>query len=198
MGQANLLVPALVDNPPYTVELSLLNAAGRPRRAGLRQNISLGEINLVPWPLETTLLPMQTPLRADFGEPIWAELHGYTLSAGEARPGDVLTLDLVWRAAATLPANYTVFVHLVDSEEQFMGQGDSGPVGGVRPTTGWRSGEVLVDSHTFRIADAAAPGIYHLFIGFYHPADFHRLPVWQNGLPQPNQRLWLTDVSILP
>ncbi|MCL4870634.1 MAG: hypothetical protein KJ063_16860 [Anaerolineae bacterium] len=198
MGQATLLVPALVDNPPYTVQMSLLTAEGRPLRAGLRQTLSLGEITVVPWPFVSSFPPWETRLRADFGEPVWAELHGYTLSAHEARPGDVLTLELVWRAAATLPANYTVFVHLVDEDEKFIGQGDSGPVGGVRPTTGWRPGEVLVDQHTFRVADAAAPGTYRLFIGLYHPADFHRLPIWRDGIPQSDQRLWLTNVSISP
>ncbi|MBK9054899.1 MAG: hypothetical protein IPL78_29545 [Chloroflexi bacterium] len=42
------------------------------------------------------------------------------------------------------------------------------------------------------------PRTYHLFIGFYDPDTAQRLPTFQDGAPQPDQRLWLTDITILP
>ncbi|MBK9054900.1 MAG: hypothetical protein IPL78_29550 [Chloroflexi bacterium] len=95
MGQAALTVPALVDKPPYTVQLALLTPAGEPVRAGWRRTVTLGEITPVPWPLVTELPPLATPFVAEFGEPVLATLHGYELSATEGRPGEVLELELV-------------------------------------------------------------------------------------------------------
>jgi hypothetical protein len=43
--------------------------------------------------------------------------------------------------------DYTVFVQLLNAENAVAAQSDSLPAGGARPTTGWRSGEVIVDAH---------------------------------------------------
>jgi hypothetical protein len=126
-------------------------------------------------------------------------LHGYDLSAETAAPGDRLSLTLVWQSlTAEIPANYTVFVHLADADEQFAAQGDGVPVNGFRPTTGWRMDEIIVDEHTFSIPEGTIPGTYRLWVGFYEPGTNVRLAPLVDSVVQPDGRLLLTEIIITP
>jgi hypothetical protein len=71
-----------------------------------------------------------------------------------------------------------VFVHVVDAQDGIRGQRDSMPVDGQRPTSGWVSGEIVVDGYRIEIRDGEARGdAYRLAIGLYDPATGERLPV---------------------
>ncbi|MFN8483079.1 MAG: glycosyltransferase family 39 protein [Anaerolineae bacterium] len=109
-----------------------------------------------------------------------ARLLGYDLGATTARPGDTLPLTLYWRADAPLPADYTVFVHVGDGES-LAAQADAPPLAGRAPTSGWRAGQTVADSHTLRIRPDAAPGVYSVRVGLYDPATGARLPVTGGG-----------------
>jgi hypothetical protein len=149
--------------------------------------------------LNTELPAIQTPLTADFGQPALVTLHGYDLSSETALPGQTLTLSLVWQSlTAEIPANYTVFVHLVGPEGEIAAQGDGVPVNGFRPTTGWRTNEVILDEHIIPIADGIPPGTYQLWVGFYDPANNSRLAPVVNGDVQPDGRFPLTEIIIAP
>ncbi len=52
----------------------------------------------------------------------------------------VVTLTLFRQALSTPDRSYTVFTHLLDSQERVRGQRDQIPVGGERPTNGWVAG----------------------------------------------------------
>ncbi|MEZ4517414.1 MAG: hypothetical protein R3C44_11485 [Chloroflexota bacterium] len=61
---------------------------------------------------------------------------------------DALPVTLVWQAEAEPTADYLTFVHLVSAETgDIVSQADRVPVDGLRPTSGWRPGEVLVDHY---------------------------------------------------
>ncbi len=62
---------------------------------------------------------------------------------------DGLQVTLVWRAAADAPpsTDYTVFVQSLSGGE-VRAQSDRQPANGDRPTSGWRPGEYIVDTHT--------------------------------------------------
>ena len=106
-----------------------------------------------------------------------ARLLGYRLEAPEeVLTGDEIGLVLYWQALGEAEASYSVFVHLLDEEGIFRGQGDGIPCGGGCPTTGWAQGEYLTDEHRI-LADAAdAQRICHFEIGLYDPATGARLP----------------------
>jgi hypothetical protein len=116
---------------------------------------------------------------------------------GEATAGGVLSLALVWQSLALANESYTVFVHLADENNELIGQGDSQPDRGFRPTTSWLPGEVIVDEHDLTIRPDAPPGRYLLWIGFYHPESGQRLPIFVDGVRQPDERLLLQEV-VLP
>jgi hypothetical protein len=110
-----------------------------------------------------------------FGDAI--ELIGYDLPVGPWQPGDVVPLTLLWQGQGQVEEDYSVFVHLLDGSGQPLAQVDSAPVGGSRPTSGWREGETIVDRHGLLLPDDLPPGKYELHMGLYLPATGERLPV---------------------
>jgi hypothetical protein len=70
-----------------------------------------------------------------------------------------------------------VFVHLLDNEGLVVAQHDGQPVGGLRPTSSWATGETQQDNHGLLMPESTAPGEYRLVAGMYVPATGERLPV---------------------
>jgi hypothetical protein len=141
-------------------------------------------------PLELALLDVMTvrphePLSdevthsvdAYLGEAI--TLVGYDLSATRLKPGDALTVTLVWRARATVETDYTVFVHLTDAEGGLLTQSDHPPVGGAYPTSLWEAGDVVHDPHRLTLGRSTAPGACVLSMGMYHSRTEERLPAYK-------------------
>jgi hypothetical protein len=120
---------------------------------------------------------MQVAVGATFDDKI--ELLGYNLGATRLAPGDKLSLSLVWRSRTSdMSQSYTVFVHLVGPDGALHGQWDKVP--GERskqPTTGWVTGEVVVDPIEVPLAPDAPPGMYRVQVGLYLAPDGPRLPL---------------------
>jgi 4-amino-4-deoxy-L-arabinose transferase-like glycosyltransferase len=110
-----------------------------------------------------------------------ARLEGYNLSALELSPGSSLTLTLFWASAGPLPADYTVFVHLVDATGQIVSQGDGPPCRGRYPTSAWGEGEYFDDVHVLTLPSDLASGSYTLLVGLYNPVDNTRLALEDGG-----------------
>jgi hypothetical protein len=105
-----------------------------------------------------------------------ARLLGYTV--GEVDLNAAAHVTLVWQAGdAPTETAYTVFVQLLNSEGRLIAQSDSQPAKGQRPTTGWRSGETIVDPHDLTFNDLAARGEATLIAGMYDPLTGQRIPV---------------------
>ncbi|MCS6842846.1 MAG: glycosyltransferase family 39 protein [Caldilineales bacterium] len=117
------------------------------------------------WPVQTADVVLGEQIR----------LVRYALSAQEITSGEVLQLQLVWQAERQPDADYTVFVQLLDQRNQVAAQRDAPPVSGDRPTSGWQSGDLVVDNHGLLVLPATAPGDYLLIVGLYDPATGRRL-----------------------
>lgn len=122
--------------------------------------------------------PPNTKLTADFAQGI--HLLGYSLAA-EAKPGQELPVLLLWQAAARPDKAYTVFIHLVDGEENLLTTGDAPPVQGDFPTNLWHAGDWIDDQHLLLIPEDAALGRYTLQIGLYDPVSGARLALEGGG-----------------
>jgi len=135
--------------------------------------LELFTYGLVP----TSSLPMTQTVDsgAVWGDQI--ELTGYDLPVKAWQPGDIVPVTLFWQAAQAVPADYSVFLHLIGPDGQIVAQTDSGPAGGSRPTSGWQPGETIVDRHGLLLPAAVAPGEYQLRLGLYLPSTGERLPV---------------------
>jgi hypothetical protein len=140
-------------------------------------------------------LPMQHATEANFSGQL--KLLGYSLKAEEIQPGDSVQLTLYWQALANMETSYTVFTHLIDQDEQIMGQKDNPPVSGLYPTTEWTPGEKIVDRYEIATGPEIPPGEYSIEIGLYELDSGGRLPVLDAmGLPQ-DSRIILGKVRVV-
>lgn len=114
-----------------------------------------------------------TAMDADF--PGVGTLVGFTLHGASFDRSQPVPVTLVWKADQPTETTYTVFVQLVNVEGRVIAQSDSLPANGQRPTTGWRSGEYIVDDHTLTFHDDAAPGSARLITGLYDASTGQRL-----------------------
>lgn len=105
---------------------------------------------------------VDTLIEANFGSVI--ELYGVDLAQSEGE----LRLTLVWRGAAPMDRDYTMFIHRVDADGQIVDQRDLPPA---LPTSLWMTGEYIAETVAFPIDERAAA----LHIGLYTPEDGRRL-----------------------
>jgi hypothetical protein len=117
------------------------------------------------------------------------ELTGEDLAIQRLEPGDVVPLTLFWRARQPVQQDAKVFVHLLDSGGQLVAQHDGEPVSGLRPTSTWKPGELIVDRHGVLLPDDLPPGEYQLVVGLYDPVTGNRLLVTA-GTSAPPGNSW--------
>jgi hypothetical protein len=146
------------------------------RHADLAAESEHGSLRLRLYNTPLVFLEGMQPVQAELGDRIM--LLGYRLEPGTDKPmgpDQEGTLTLYWQALAPINGNYTVFVHVADSDEQIRGQHDGQPVGGTYPTGEWQPGEIVVDRHPIQISPAAPPGMYRLLVGMYDGSTGQRL-----------------------
>ena len=97
-------------------------------------------------------------------------------------PGDEVRVDLTFRATAPLADDWSLFIHLVDGTGLTVAQLDTMPGGGLRPTSGWQPGRLLLDSYTVAIPETAhAPNRANWQVGFYDHRSGERLVQVEGG-----------------
>ena len=122
-------------------------------------------------------------------------LAGWSISPEPLRVGDDPRLDLFWQVREPLAADYNIFLHLYDASGKLVAQNDGAPGGGAWPTSGWRTGDVIVDQHTLKLPSDMEPGEYTLAAGVYDLATGRRLPI-AGGADLGDNRLLLTRLAI--
>ena len=132
----------------------------------------LGEIKVSAPKHQFAPPALATPLDQRLG---FAQLAGFTLSSTSLKPGDSLSLSVVWQSIEDTPVSYRVFVHLRGANDLPITQSDNVPADWQRPTSGWVPGEFVVDNHNLVLPPDASGGAYTLVVGLYNPADGSRL-----------------------
>ena len=130
----------------------------------------------LPWPTLGEDVVLDPPVR--FADGI--SLVGFNLERRSARPGETVRLTLYWEATARPSRDYTVFNHVsraAGGGDTLAGQRDGQPSLGRRPTSTWRPGDFIADSHSISIRADAAPGEYELRTGLYELQTLRRLEV---------------------
>jgi hypothetical protein len=140
---------------------------------------------------EPVMLPVEAQTAdALFGEAI--ELVEVQLPASAER-GEPLTLTLFWASRVTVEQDFTVFVHLLRPDGEFIAAFDAPPLSGLYPTSFWAPGETIVDTHELQLD--VPPGSYLLQVGLYELASGVRLPL--SGAPAEfADRLTLGSVTV--
>lgn len=102
-------------------------------------------------------------------------LWGYDLNEPIYHPGEIIYLQLWWRATARPTADWTVFTHVLgppreDGSIVWAGH-DGRPGQGSAPTTTWQPGDLILDEHQIRLPADMPPGEYEIEVGLYDPTS---------------------------
>jgi hypothetical protein len=142
---------------------------------------------------------VQTPLQVNFGDQL--VLLGYDLEStadvpsAAVRADGLLELNLYWKAAQLLNADYSVAVHLVDDQGRRYGQDDSQHPGGY-PTSRWELDTYARDQHRLAPWSGTPPGEYTLLIGVYDVTTGDHLEVRDAGGSPLGTAYSLADVQV--
>jgi hypothetical protein len=151
------------------------------------------EIATIGW---VRLAPSQEPappsMSTDYRLGDALRLTGYDLERESSRT----YLTLHWLCMAPIERDFTVFVHLLDSDGTLAAQADGQPVGGDYPTSLWSPGEIIEDQHVVNAA-ALSSGAYDVHVGMYHLETGRRLPVTgPDGVHLESDAIPLAEVDL--
>ncbi len=118
-------------------------------------------------------------------------LLGYSLLSDQLAAGDIAPITLFWQAGQTPTRRYKVFLHLLDTGNNIVGQRDTEPGGGARLTTLWPPGEVVADHYGVPIHPATPPGRYRVEVGMYDLETGRRLVT-----PEGASQVWLEPLAV--
>jgi hypothetical protein len=96
------------------------------------------------------------------------------ITGGEGLPAGVA---LTWLPTATVHADYTVFVQVLDGDNRILAQVDRQPQAAKYPTSTWRAGDVITDTMAW---SEGVEGWAQIILGLYG-ADGSRLPLTTGG-----------------
>jgi 4-amino-4-deoxy-L-arabinose transferase-like glycosyltransferase len=130
------------------------------------------------------------------------ELLAYELPTARVARGGRVSLATFWhvldpQALGPVPADAyghsaTIFVHALDGTDAVVGQEDRLDA----PAWNWRSGDVFVQMHCFRMDADVLPGLYQLEMGIYTDHDLERLPIIVDGA-SVDDRILLQPLEIV-
>ncbi len=176
-----------------------LNAAGDPVEP------IIATARLIPWQWPQ---PSRSPATINFFDK--ATLLSTQLAA------DQQSITFNWQANNQFEADYTVFIQAwrldplssrpetggqesgsdpLPARGEYVAGFDGPPVQGDYPTSLWRPGEIIIDTHPLDLT-ALAPGAYHLVAGLYNPETGERLPAFNANGPLPDYAVQVGELRV--
>lgn len=168
-------LPANLTDGTYRVKLAVARnneLLGPTLLPLLSTVVDLGHIDIQNRERVMDAPAISTPLEATFDQKI--KLLGYDVNV-DAKSATA-RVTLYWRGLALMDTPYTIFVHLLDSQNRVVAAGDAEPGNGALPTTGWLENEYIIDAHTLSLNNVA-PGTYQIEIGAYDAVTQARLKI---------------------
>lgn len=194
----SIAVPPAVAPGRYRIQLEVdAPSVGRVPvlnrfREPIADKVFIEPFKVAPIPPTQTELNTARHVEARLGDAI--VLLGYTLSYPS--PADTLNLTLYWQSIARVEKDYTVFVHLVDSNGNLRAQRDAPPLGGAYPTLIWEVGEIVRDEYALALGNLPR-GEYQIRIGMYEYPSLERLRVKDGKGNEMGDHLVLESVQVL-
>lgn len=179
----------------YTVQISLRQPGTEfpltIRDANGDTTINIAQLKMPPE--EDTAVPDQAqPVGTQFGDGI---VLSHASVPETVAQDELLALTLVWQAIGSIAEDYTVFLHLLTPEGEFVTGQDGQPLNGLYPTSFWEAGERVVDGRSW-LANVP-PGEYQLQVGLYLLASGQRLPT-SGPRSELGDRVLLQTITITP
>ncbi len=103
---------------------------------------------------------------------------------------------LIWEAMRPMEVDYTMFVQILNSDNQIVGQHDTRPA---LPTRYWNFGERHLTDHILLTDGPLPPGPYRVIVGVYQLETMERLPVGFNPeaeVEEPHDYVLLFEFEI--
>ncbi|NPV68178.1 MAG: hypothetical protein HPY64_13645 [Anaerolineae bacterium] len=111
------------------------------------------------------------------------------------RPGEVIPLSLLWRAAQTPERDFNIGVFVIGPAGTVVEQHGT-PQGTFRPMTTWRPGEYIRDNHGLVLPGDLPPGQYDIWVKVYDWQTGIPLPVTGSNSTQDGQAAYLTTIVV--
>ncbi|MCG3211640.1 MAG: hypothetical protein FOGNACKC_05286 [Anaerolineae bacterium] len=133
--------------------------------------LPLGVMAKEYWPRP---LLAETDLPTDLPRLNWTingemKLLGVRINADVVHPGQRVPVTVYWQALKPMATNYSVFVHLIGRDYQTVGQFNTYPGLGLRPTTGLKSGEIVADTYPVQVeGGSGAPTRLLVNVGLFN------------------------------
>src|SRR5581483_1853998 len=170
----------------YTLEIGLYNVLDGERMdrvndkgESVDSRLVVGQVKIAP-AIARVYAPTHSQW-ANFDNQI--ELLGYDLQTDDAPRS--YRLALYWKALSSIPRDYTIFVHVLDSQGNIVAQFDHQPQNGNYPTLIWDANEQVKDDLVLTVAENVPPGNYQIKVGWYDLATGARLRI-QDASGQTN------------
>jgi len=110
----------------------------------------------------------------DYGGVI--RLLAFEVGKERVRPGDMLPVTLYWQALAPTSEDFSIYLQLFGWQQE-LGQRDSYPGGGTRPTSRLAPGQVVRDTYLIPVRpDAKGPAPAWISAGLYRLSSQEKLP----------------------
>ena len=147
---------------------------------------------------------------ADFNAQIYlrhATANGTRTGASElstitVKPGESIGVWLTWDVQQQVAESYTVFVHLIDGNNQLIAQQDYTPLGGAFPTQlwipKWIAGQSVSDPYQLNVPATLPPGEYYIEAGLYGMTSTRRVPILSPSGGLAGDRVILFRVKVEP
>lgn len=102
--------------------------------------------------------------------------------------GESVSFDFYWEALRDVPADYSLFIHVMDADGNRIA-GYDGLVGGALVSSTWKPGYPVYESIPIQLPDT--PGTYPVYIGLYRLDTLERLDTGT-----PDNRLLIGEVTV--
>jgi len=204
-GQYRIALPNAVTDGQYRLRLALQNVAtgetAPVQRCGIDARLrgaTLDVAHVTVNGIERSFdVPTaQHPVSANLGDLI--NVLGFDLVpdvAGKSLAiGQPVTVIVHLQARQTMDTNFSVFMHLIDAQDQIWGQHDAAAGGASHATSIWRAGEVVSTTLHVTLSPQTPATQVTAVLGLYDPSTAVRLPVL--GQTTSSDRVLLFSASV--
>jgi hypothetical protein len=167
-------------------KVSWLEAGGKPAAEAVKVGPVAASGSAGPAPA--------TPARFAFEQ---MELEGYTLDPASPKVGETLGVTLHWQVRGDIKGDYVVSTQLLDAGGKLVAQHDSPPREGAYPTTAWRDGDAIPDTHHLTLPEGPA-GVYDLVVVVYDATTKERLRATTAAAGPAGDYIRLAQVRLAP
>lgn len=191
-------LPAAAHSGKYRVELGMISPTAPDQPLPI--SVTDDRLSLAPFTVQTGSVSPSAilhPLALRLGTPNAVTLLGYNLVRPTAQPGEPFRIMFYWRSEQSVPTDYSVFLHLVDSNGKIVAQQDGPPQNGDAPTSWWQPNDTVADEHALLIPSGIVPGHYEVEFGVYDPLKGPRLALSDSGGNRIPGDSWRLGVDVL-